>query len=230
MTTHSAFTICCVMQGTVSSQAVQRPVKETEMSLVQAGWHPTYLPHTPVNFQSVIDSPERVRRVKPPSTTMLNTHALQPPTHQASCRRAESDKPCDSARLGLLLTAFKALAGNTSAAAQRHASTISVLLVSGLSKQALAAAQHVDEARPYQGPCRICLLALAQLSTLLRVICCVSAVQQRCWGPPLHPVRQSQHFQVTLSHRPGHVRATRPYLRRSPACCCCCSIRSCCRH
>ncbi len=28
---------------------------------------------SPVNFQSVMDSPERVRRVTPPSTTMLKT-------------------------------------------------------------------------------------------------------------------------------------------------------------
>lgn len=61
--------------------------------------------HPPVNFQSVMDRPDRVRRVKPPSTTMLNTHALQPPSHHASCRRAESDRPRDRARLGLLLAA-----------------------------------------------------------------------------------------------------------------------------
>jgi hypothetical protein len=53
-----------------------------------------------VNFQSVIDSPERVSRVKPPSTTMLNTQALQPPSHHASALRAESGSPRDSARLG----------------------------------------------------------------------------------------------------------------------------------
>jgi hypothetical protein len=57
----------------------------------------------PVNFQSVMDRPDLVRRVTPPSTTILNTQALQPPSHQASCRRAESDRPRDRARLGLLL-------------------------------------------------------------------------------------------------------------------------------
>lgn len=57
--------------------------------------------HPPVNFQSVMDRPDRVSRVTPPSTTMLNTHALQPPSHHASCLRAEDDRPADSAILGL---------------------------------------------------------------------------------------------------------------------------------
>lgn len=35
----------------------------------------------PVNFQSVIDKPERVRRVMPPITTKLKTHAAQPKSH-----------------------------------------------------------------------------------------------------------------------------------------------------
>lgn len=43
----------------------------------------------PVNFQSVIDKPERVRRVIPPSTTKLKTHAAQPKSHipTAFCAR-----------------------------------------------------------------------------------------------------------------------------------------------
>ena len=48
---------------------------------------------SPVNFQSVIDSPERVRRVSPPSTTILNTHAAVPPSHQAKAFLDPSDKP-----------------------------------------------------------------------------------------------------------------------------------------
>lgn len=35
----------------------------------------------PANFQSVIDSPDRVRRVIPPSTTMLNTQPVHPNSH-----------------------------------------------------------------------------------------------------------------------------------------------------
>jgi hypothetical protein len=65
--------------------------------------HPTHSQHIPVNFQSVMDRPDLVSRVTPPRTTILNTQALQPPSHQASCRRAESDRPRDRARLGLLL-------------------------------------------------------------------------------------------------------------------------------
>lgn len=37
-----------------------------------------------MNFQSVMDRPERVSRVTPPNTTMLNTHALHPPIHHAN--------------------------------------------------------------------------------------------------------------------------------------------------
>jgi hypothetical protein len=32
----------------------------------------------PANLQSVIARPERVRRVTPPNTTILNTHPVQP--------------------------------------------------------------------------------------------------------------------------------------------------------
>lgn len=48
---------------------------------------------SPVNFQSVIDSPERVSRVMPPSTTMLKTQPEHPASHQPTCLRALSDKP-----------------------------------------------------------------------------------------------------------------------------------------
>jgi hypothetical protein len=42
---------------------------------------------TPVNFQSVMDSPDLVSRVAPPSTTMVYTHTAVPPTHHTSCLR-----------------------------------------------------------------------------------------------------------------------------------------------
>lgn len=73
-----------------------------------------HMRRAPVNFHSVIDRPDRVRRVKPPSTTILNTQALQPPSHHANCRRAESDRPCERARLGLLLAACRDENGQTS--------------------------------------------------------------------------------------------------------------------
>lgn len=38
----------------------------------------------PVNFQWVMDRPEPVNRVIPPSTTKLKTHALQNPSHAPS--------------------------------------------------------------------------------------------------------------------------------------------------
>jgi hypothetical protein len=44
-----------------------------------------------------MDRPERVRRVMPPSTTMLYTHTLTPPSHTASAVRAEGERPADSA-------------------------------------------------------------------------------------------------------------------------------------
>lgn len=50
-------------------------------------------PGPPVNFHSVMDRPERVRRVMPPSTTMLYTHTAVPPSHTDICLRAESLKP-----------------------------------------------------------------------------------------------------------------------------------------
>lgn len=50
-------------------------------------------PGPPVNFHSVMDRPERVRRVMPPSTTMLYTHSAVPPSHTDICLRAESLRP-----------------------------------------------------------------------------------------------------------------------------------------
>ena len=41
-----------------------------------------------MNFQSVMDNPERVRRVTPPSTTMLNTQPARSNRHQAIAVRA----------------------------------------------------------------------------------------------------------------------------------------------
>ena len=46
-----------------------------------------------MNFQSVMDSPERVRRVMPPSTTRLATQAEQPPSHQARALRVPASRP-----------------------------------------------------------------------------------------------------------------------------------------
>ena len=46
-----------------------------------------------MNFQSVIDRPDRVRRVMPPTTTMLNTHALHTPSQTATRRRLATDIP-----------------------------------------------------------------------------------------------------------------------------------------
>lgn len=52
---------------------------------------------SPVNFQSVMESPERVSRVMPPSTTMLNTQPAQPPSHSVSAWRAPGLSPLPSA-------------------------------------------------------------------------------------------------------------------------------------
>ncbi len=43
---------------------------------------------SPVNFHSVIDSPERVRRVTPPMPIMTNTAAALPSSHQPTAWRA----------------------------------------------------------------------------------------------------------------------------------------------
>eukprot|EP00967_Tisochrysis_lutea_P101830 scaffold152984_cov35-Tisochrysis_lutea.AAC.5 len=43
----------------------------------------------PCGRQSVIERPERVRRVTPPSTTMPKTAPLQPRSHQPSCAGGE---------------------------------------------------------------------------------------------------------------------------------------------
>lgn len=43
---------------------------------------------SPVNFQSVIDKPERVSLVIPPSTTMLNTQPEHPASQKPICLRA----------------------------------------------------------------------------------------------------------------------------------------------
>ena len=48
---------------------------------------------SPVNFHSVIDKPDLVRRVRPPRTTMLNTQAEVPPSHHAIAFLAPSDNP-----------------------------------------------------------------------------------------------------------------------------------------
>lgn len=48
---------------------------------------------SPVNFQSVIDRPERVRRVRPPKTTILKTQPEVPPNHQAKAFLAPSLNP-----------------------------------------------------------------------------------------------------------------------------------------
>ena len=48
---------------------------------------------SPVNFQLVIDRPERVRRVMPPTTTSTNTQPLQMPSHTASCLRWPGVRP-----------------------------------------------------------------------------------------------------------------------------------------
>ena len=41
-----------------------------------------------MNFQSVMDKPDRVNRVTPPSTTMLNTQAAEPKSHAPTHLRA----------------------------------------------------------------------------------------------------------------------------------------------
>lgn len=50
-----------------------------------------------MKFQSVIDKPERVRRVIPPITTILKTHALPPASHIVNARRVPGDRPAVSA-------------------------------------------------------------------------------------------------------------------------------------
>ena len=52
---------------------------------------------SPVNFQLVMDRPERVRRVMPPTTTSTKTQAEQTPSHAASWRRCPEVRPAVSA-------------------------------------------------------------------------------------------------------------------------------------
>lgn len=52
---------------------------------------------SPVNFQLVMDRPERVRRVMPPTTTSTKTQAEQVPSHTASWRRCPGVRPAVSA-------------------------------------------------------------------------------------------------------------------------------------
>lgn len=52
---------------------------------------------SPVNFQLVMDRPERVRRVMPPTTTSTNTQAEQTPSQAASWRRCPEVRPAVSA-------------------------------------------------------------------------------------------------------------------------------------
>lgn len=47
----------------------------------------------PVNFQSVMDRPERVSRVTPPSTIKLNTQPVHTPSHAAIALRAPGSSP-----------------------------------------------------------------------------------------------------------------------------------------
>ena len=54
---------------------------------------------SPVNFQSVMDSPERVRRVMPPRTTMLATHPAHPPSHSATALLAPALRQAPSSAL-----------------------------------------------------------------------------------------------------------------------------------
>lgn len=70
----------------------------------------------PVNFHSVIDSPERVSRVMPPSTIRVKTHPEQPPSQSAICCRCTEFKPCTKAGKplctgcpGMTCTWFKAV-------------------------------------------------------------------------------------------------------------------------
>jgi len=52
-----------------------------------------------VNFQSVMDRPDRVRRVAPPKATMDATQAAHPPSHQARARRAWGGRSAATAAL-----------------------------------------------------------------------------------------------------------------------------------
>jgi hypothetical protein len=70
------------------------------MVMVHVQMHPPTHPPTgvlggfsPVNFQLVIDRPERVSRVMPPTTTSTNTQPLQMPSHTASCLRCPGVRP-----------------------------------------------------------------------------------------------------------------------------------------
>lgn len=53
---------------------------------------------SPVNFQSVIDRPDRVSRVIPPKTTILKTHAEDPPSHQVTALHCDAVRPSTSDR------------------------------------------------------------------------------------------------------------------------------------
>ena len=48
---------------------------------------------SPVNFQSVMERPDRVRRVMPPRATILNTQALPPASHTVNARRIPGVRP-----------------------------------------------------------------------------------------------------------------------------------------
>ena len=59
-----------------------------------------------MNFHSVMDRPERVRRVMPPSTTRLATQAEQPPSHHATARLVAGSRPCATELAATCATLF----------------------------------------------------------------------------------------------------------------------------
>lgn len=80
------------------------PARQARRSAEQATSHTAALgPLTgvlggfsPVNFHEVMERPERVRRVMPPTTTSTNTQALHVPSHTASWRRCPAVRPAVS--------------------------------------------------------------------------------------------------------------------------------------
>lgn len=70
--------------------ALQQAIMWRPLTGVEGGF-------SPVNFQLVMDRPERVRRVMPPTTTSTKTQAEQTPSHAASWRRCPEVRPAVSA-------------------------------------------------------------------------------------------------------------------------------------
>ena len=96
------------------------------------------------NFQSVMDRPERVKRVTPPRTTMLNTHA-HPPTSHAPTTRSAKAPPATSGG------GAAAAAADAAAFKRRGAAALEVKARFASAASGAAVVETAPDARPRVG-------------------------------------------------------------------------------